>query len=80
MREIVAAKIGTLMTNDPRTIHDAIKAGAEMQFMERPHMELMASFDLGIRWEVLANGPTLFKVDDDNNVYPPDHIEVSTGE
>lgn len=65
MREIVAAQIGTMITNNPGTIAAALEKDAPIRFLDRLHMQIMASFDLGARWEKLASGPTLFLIGED---------------
>ena len=64
MKEIVAAKIGTLITNIPGQIAEAVEANARVEWLDRRHMQLMAAMDLGERWRTLANGKTLFCIND----------------
>lgn len=65
MKEIVGARIGTLITNDRRTIADAVEQNAVTEFLDRKRMRFMAAMDLGRNWELMANGQTLFCIDDD---------------
>jgi len=66
MKEIVGAMIGSTITNDRKTIHDAVASGrTDIQFLDRRHMQFMANCDLGKNWEIMATGPTLFLVDND---------------
>lgn len=71
MKEIVAAKIGSLITNDPRTIGSAIERNATMEFLDRQRMQFMAAMDLGTKWGKLANSKILFCIDDDGKPQPP---------
>lgn len=71
MKEIVAAMIGTKITNNPRTISEAIKHGTVTEFLDRKRMRFMSVFDLGQKWQKLAEGPTFFCMDDEGNIYPP---------
>ena len=71
MKEIVGARIGTLITNNRETIADAVERNAVTEFLDRQRMQFMAAMDLGRRWEVMANGPTLFCIDDDGKPQPP---------
>lgn len=71
MKEIVGARIGTIITNDRSAIADAVERGTLTEFLDRPRMAFMAALDLGIRWEQMAKGPTLFCLDKDNHVHPP---------
>jgi hypothetical protein len=70
-REIVAAKIGDMITTDRRHIQSALELNQDIQFIDRLHMEFMASFDLGPQWEQLAKAPTIFRLDKDGNPVPP---------
>jgi len=70
MKEIVAARIGTLITNHRETIQEAVEKNVHVEFLDRRRMEFMASMDLGERWEALASGPTFFCVDDEGNIRP----------
>lgn len=64
MKEIVAAKIGSIVTNSLIDIIAAAKEGRVSQYLDRKHMELMAACDLGGRWKALAESPTLFYIVD----------------
>jgi hypothetical protein len=64
LKEIVAAKIGGIITTDRRHIIAAVEMGQSVQFIERKHMEMMDALDLGIRWHNLAIAPTIFCIDD----------------
>lgn len=64
MKEIVGARIGTTITNNRRLISEAFEAGRVTEFLERERMQFMAGMDLGRNWELMANGPTLFCLDD----------------
>ena len=78
MKEIVGAMVGTIITNDRRIIYEAVKQGTVKQFLDRKHMQFMAAMDLGQSWEEMANGPTLFCVDDDGNPQPPNMQQKET--
>ncbi len=67
MREIVGAKIGTTITNNPQKISEAVKAEAVTEWLDRERMEFMAFMDSGERWERMASGPTLFCLDREGN-------------
>ena len=71
MKEIVGAKIGTLITNDRSVIAKASHAGDTFELLDRKRMQLMAGMDLGRNWEMMATGPTLFFIDDDGNFHAP---------
>ena len=68
MQEIVAAKIGTVITNVPAHIVAALEMNQDVEFLCRQHMQFMAAFDLGQRWNNLARSRTLFVLDDDGNL------------
>jgi hypothetical protein len=69
-REIVGAQIGTTITNDKTKIAEAIEANrTDIQFLDRLQMQLMSSCDLGINWDNMANGPTLFCMDGKGKPY-----------
>lgn len=70
MREVVAAQIGTLITNHPETIILGIKHRRITGFLYRQEMKFMAALDLGKRWENLAKSPTLFLFDDEIEKFP----------
>lgn len=63
--EIVAIRCGTLITNNPVVVNELILSGQRFQPLSRTHMKWMDAFDLGPRWRRLANGPTLFELDDE---------------
>jgi len=65
MKEIVGAKIGIIITNNRKTIADAFERGAVTEWLDRKRMQFMADMDLGRNWELMANGPTLFYLDDE---------------
>lgn len=71
MKEIVGAKIGTMITNNRKTIAEAFERGAVTEWMDRKRMQFMAGMDLGRNWELMANGPTLFCLDDDGKPHAP---------
>lgn len=71
MKEIVGAKIGTMITNNRKTIAEAIERGAVTEWLDRQRMQFMAGMDLGRNWELMANGPTLFCLDDDGKPHAP---------
>jgi len=76
MKEIVGAKIGTLITNNRRTISEAVERNAVTEFLDRKHMQFMAAMDLGRNWELMASGPTLFCIDD-NGKPQPHNVELT---
>jgi len=65
MREVVAAQIGTRITNDAVEISAAVGSGSIRRFLFRDEMALMAAFDLGQNWEKLAKSRTLFLLSED---------------
>lgn len=67
-REIVGAKIGGTITNSPAHIAAAIESGMRIEWLERKRMKFMAACDLGINWEKMANGPTLFDINISQNI------------
>lgn len=71
MKEIVAAMIGTKITNNPRIIAEAVEHGTVTEFLDKRRMAFMAALDLGQNWQKLAEGPTFFCMDYEGNIYPP---------
>lgn len=71
MREIVAAQVGGIITNDLQHIKSALECRTLTNFLCRQHMEFMAACDLGIKWEQLAKSRTLFIIEDDGSVSAP---------
>lgn len=65
MEEIVAAKIGDVITNNKQQIRSAIKFNLPISFIDRRHMQIMAAMDLGENWRKLAAGETLFCINED---------------
>jgi len=61
--EIVAAKIGTIITNRRKDIIYAITYDCPVVFLSRLQMEFMSACDLGPHWDALAKGPALFDTD-----------------
>jgi hypothetical protein len=70
-REIVAAKIGTLITTNRTHILSAIELKLDVQFIDRLHMEMMAAMDLGPQWKALAEAPTIFRIDPEGRPVAP---------
>jgi hypothetical protein len=77
MKEIVAAKIGTYITNSPKEIMAAVEANARVEWLDRRHMKLMARMDLGHKWEQLAASRTLFRIDDAGELCEPEQVSES---
>lgn len=62
--EIVGAVIsGNIFTNDPVKIRGAAISGTITRFLPRDEMLFMSSFDLGMNWDNMARGKTLFILD-----------------
>ena len=70
MKEIVGAMIGTIITNNPADIIRGLENNTVTRLLSKQEMQLMASFDLGRNWEVMANSRVLFCVDDDGKPFP----------
>jgi hypothetical protein len=70
-REIVAAKIGDMITTNRRHIISALELNQDIQFLDRLHMEFMASLDLGPKWGELAKAPTIFRLDKNGKPIKP---------
>lgn len=66
-KEIVAARIGSIITNNHKAIVSALEQNQPIEWLDRKHMQMMDMFDLGIRWHNLAIAPTLFIADYENN-------------
>ena len=71
MKEIIAAKIGTLITTNPKQIADAIYHNAKVEFIDRTRINFMVACDMGYNWERLSQSKTLFCIDDDGNPIAP---------
>lgn len=72
MKEIVGAIInGGTVTNSVAAIRVACERGTVDRFLDRRHMEFMAACDLGQNWRIMAEGPTLFCVDDNGQPCAP---------
>lgn len=69
MKEIVGAKIGNRITNNPKIIVEAVSMDIPIQWLDRKHMEFMEVCDLGERWTKMAKGSTLFCMDSNNKVF-----------
>lgn len=74
MKEIVGAKIGTMITNNRQVIREAFDAGRVTEFLDRERMQFMAAMDLGRNWELMANGPTLFCLDNNGKPHAPNAL------
>jgi len=70
MKEIVGCRIGNIITNNREIIINAVEQNAVTEYLDRQRMQFMAVMDLGRNWELMANGPTLFCIDNDGNPYP----------
>lgn len=64
MKEIVGARIGSIITADVGVIHRAFEAGKVTDFLDRETMRFMSNLDLGKHWDAMANAPTLFCIGD----------------
>jgi hypothetical protein len=64
MNEIVGAKVGTMITNIRANIIQGIEDKLPIQWLSRAHMRMMSECDLGLNWDKMANGPTLFLLDE----------------
>lgn len=71
MKEIVAAKLGTVISRSPRQIGDWVQSNQHPEFLERRRFQFMAALDLGSRWKEFAEAPTLFCVDDKGGLHAP---------
>jgi hypothetical protein len=60
-KEIVAATIGSRITNDRVMI--AANINYVSDWIDRERAQFMGLFDLGEKWEALAKAPTLFCID-----------------
>lgn len=67
-KEIVAALIGDVITNDIKTINDRIDEVTE--WFDRGRVGFMAACDFGTEWKKLAEAPTLFCIGEDGNLLP----------
>jgi hypothetical protein len=71
MREIVAAKIGSTITNDKAIVAQALDDGKSVEFLDLQHMRLMSSCDVGRNWDLLAQGKVWFRLACDGTVHAP---------
>ena len=69
--DIVAARIGSTITNSIPVIKSALELNREVEWLSRRRMAFMAAFDLGPQWQKLADSKTIFQVDDDGNPILP---------
>lgn len=58
--EVVAAKIDGIITNDRKTIIEAIENNKIEQFISRLEFEIMSALDFGSKWTEFSKAPTLF--------------------
>lgn len=73
MREIVGVLTTTgIVTNDPAAVIEAIRWNRVSRLLSRWEMQFMSAADLGVRWDNMARGPTLFLYDGED-VYPADY-------
>ena len=72
MREIVAAKIGSKITNDLEKIINAARANRLSELYDRSQMRFMSACDVGENWTKLAEGPTIFFLDAGNKIQWPE--------
>lgn len=64
--EVVAAMIDSIITTDKALIYISLLLKKNVYFITRPHMQFMAACDLGPIWDKLANAPTLFDLEKNN--------------
>ena len=65
VKEIVGAKIGSIITNSLETMKKAAIDGVDIQLLSRQEMSFMSGCDLGINWDKMAQGDTLFLFNDE---------------
>ena len=68
--EIVGARIGSLITNNPEEIAPALAAGKLSEWLTRSRMQMMGDCNADPRWIAMANSPTLFFIDNDGHAHP----------
>lgn len=72
MKQIVAGLIdGNMLTTDAQMLRAACESGRNVRWHSRREMQLMASCDLGSKWNRLADAPTLFCLDCEGRPMPP---------
>ena len=75
MREIVGARLGNYVTNDPATIQRMLaKEGNAVSFIDRAQARRIAYIIGGEQRHAIANGPTLFLIDASGEI-----VEVERG-
>jgi hypothetical protein len=80
VNEIVGAKIGSIITNNTAMIAAAVKGNTISEFIDRDRMQFMSSLDLGQRWDNMANSKTLFLMDENGKIHPPNNAIKPTGD
>lgn len=71
VKEIVAAKINSVITTNRAHIAAALEMNMAVEFLERKHMQFMDQCDLGPVWHQLAIAPTIFCIDDKGEPIKP---------
>ena len=75
MRDIVGGIIeGKTVTNNLSALKMAVSSGLNIRWLDKKHMQLMASFDLGANWEKMAKGVVIFRIDEKGQLYPPTEL------
>lgn len=71
MREIVAARLGAFVTNNPATIQMMLQEQPNsVEFFDRDFARRMA-YIIGSHWEGIAVGAALFLVDEQGEPHEP---------
>lgn len=68
MKEIVAALINGIVTNDINQIISSIESRKKIRLLSRAEMQFMAACDLGKNWENLSKSKTLFLIGEDGKI------------
>lgn len=64
-KDIIAARIGSIITNDRDEIVAALQSGTRIEPIDSVRAKFMAACDLGPQWTALAQSPILFVLGED---------------
>ena len=81
-KEIVAVKIGDVLTTDPVLILEAAeRGGIPLHYMARGMFRYLAKIEtdkeLKLLWNKLASGPALFIIEEDGTMHGPSSFSLN---
>jgi hypothetical protein len=75
-REIVAVKIGTLITTNMEDVRRMLRDDSHIRLLSRQEVRFMSACDLGVNWDKLAESRTICIENGDGTFCPPPLVDA----